>query len=230
MNQNDYQPMPSQGKLYENLNLSRKALLKRISQFLHDEVRSYIVTTTEEDEEGRLRQCGSGPNFQGGLITLSSCMHRMRTSLVDMGSWKGIWVAGFTNFNGRQRLFYLMRVSQAFKSQRGFWFSKSVPMATKKAKAAHLSKFGDIYKPKSRSGKHYSYRDYLEPREDHVHSEPRYWHKDINYRKGYKQRKPALLVGDPECSFLWDKPVIPFPFKNFQGQKITCLSCLFTGG
>ena len=227
MNENDYQPMPSQGKLYENLNLSRKALWRRINKFQHDEVRSYIVTTTTEDEQGRLRQCGSGPNFQGGMITLSSCMHRMRTSFIDIESWKGVWVAGFTNFKGRQVLFYLMRVSQAFQSQRGFWFSESIPRGTKKAKAAHLSKFGDIYKPKGKSATHYSYREYLGPCEDHVHSEPRHWHKDINYRKGYSQRKPALLVGNPEVSFLWDRPVIRLPFESFREQKKTRLSCLF---
>ena len=227
MNQNDYQPMPTKGKLYENLNLSRRDLWRSIREFRHDEVRSYIVTTTQENEEGRLRQCGSGPNFQGGMITLSSCMHRMRTSLKNIESWKGVWIAGFTNFNGRQELFYLMRISQAFKSQRGFWFSKFVPKGTKQAKAAHLSRFGDIYEPNSRSGNHYSYQGYLEPCEDHVHSEPRHWHKDINYRKGYSQRKPALLVGDPELSFLWDRPVIRLPFESFREQKKTRLSCLF---
>ena len=231
MNQNDYQPMPSQGKLASNLNLEGKDLLERMAQFRRNEVRAYVVTTLDL-QGGYLRQLGSAPNFQGGLITLCSCKHYMRTSFPDIESWKGVWVAGYTGSSRkkpcRNKLFYLMRVSLVFDSHRELWFSDSVPEDTKRAKVAHLSKFGDIYKPKSESGDAHSPLRYRRPCKYHVHHASGLWRDDINYCKGYGGRKPALLVGDPEYSFLWNEPKISPPFEVPRNQKKAKLSELFT--
>lgn len=228
MNENDYQAMPRSGRLAKALNLDCEDLSEKIAPFRQDTVYSYVIKTVE-CKDGRLRQWGSAPNFQGGLITLCSCMHRMRTSLQKTNSWKGLWIAGYTPKDLGNHLFYLMRVSEAFASHHELWFSNCIPKATRIKKAAHLDRFGDIYKPKSESVDPYRYRDYIRPCKGHVHREPPHWHKDINYSKGYQQRKPALLVGHPEYSFLWDKPEIVSPFVDprHPRQKKTKLSVLF---
>ncbi len=226
MNENAYQAMPRPGRLAKNLNLRREALAERIAPFKKDTVYCYIVDTVEYSE-GRLYQTGSGPNFQGDLITLCSCKHLMRMFL-GAESWKGVWIAGFTSSrdSSSNRLFYLMMVSEAFQSHRELWFSDSIPEETKIAKAANLDRFGDIYQPKTESGDPFSYWNYLAPCDDHVHCEPGDWRKDIDYLDKHG-RKPALLVGRPEDSFLWDKPVATSPFKLSRGQKKTTLSELF---
>ena len=226
MNNNAYQAMSSAVTLVKNLNLPRETLLPKIGLFQQSTVYSYIVDTVEH-HSGRLYQAGSGPNFQGGLITLCSCKHLMRTYL-DTESWKGVWIAGFTSSRElpRNKLFYLMMVSQAFESHREFWVSDSIPEETKSAKAAHLDRFGDIYKPKSESGDPHYHRRYYEPCKKHVHCEPGDWRKDISYRDRYG-RTPVLLVGHPEYSFLWNRPLITSPFKLSRGQKKTSLSDLF---
>ena len=226
MNENAYQAMPRQGRLAKNLNLAREALSEKIARFLEDTVYYYVVDTVEY-ENGRLYQTGSGPNFQGDLITLCSCKHLMRT-YPDVQP--GVWVAGFTNSKvmGRNRLFYLMRVSEAFESHRAFWLSDSILEETKNAKVADQDRFGDIYQPKVETSDPYSPSSYLEPCKNHVHCEPGDWRKDINYRNRYG-RRPTLLVGDSEYSFLWDRPVITYPSnlsKLTQGQRKDTLTAL----
>jgi hypothetical protein len=99
----------------------------------------YVVASIHR-HNGEFVQTGCGPNFQGGLITLCTCKHRMRTYM-DPDDWNGIWIAGFTSLptgNGANFLIYLMRVAYAFASQRDLWFSTAIPPAAKRAKAAHL--------------------------------------------------------------------------------------------
>ena len=228
MSQNDYQPMPRKGKLRMNLNLCREALLARVAQFQKDEVRAYVVSTLK-CQGGRLRQGGSAPNFQGERITLCSCLHRMRSGR-HSDAWKGVWIAGYTCKKLGNDIFYLMMVSETFQSQSELWYSSSIPGKTRKAKAAHLSKFGDVYKPKSESGDPYSPRDYVRPCNGHVHFGSGLWLKDIDYCKGYGGRKPALLVGDPEYSFLWDRPMIQAPFEVPRNPKKAKLGELFPFG
>ena len=217
MNQDAFQILPTTGKLSNNLNLLHGELNDRIVPFRLSTVYLYIVDTVEYID-GRLFQTGSGPNFQGGLVTLCSCKHKMRTYR-SPDSWKDVWVAGYTGSTelGDNRLFYLMRVSQAFRSHREFWFSDSIPEQTKLAKASNLDKFGDIYEPKGTSGNPYLPMRYSPPCKNHVHCEPSDWKKDIRY--GQKGRRPALLVGDPDLSFIWDIPVIPSPFRLRRGER-----------
>ena len=226
MNQNAYQTMPLTGRLARNLNLSPEALSGLIAPFRQDTVYSYIVDTVEY-YEGRLYQTGSGPNFQGDLITLCSCKHQMRTYL-DVESWKGVWIAGYTSVRdlGRNKLFYLMRVAEAFESHRALWISGSISEEAKDAKAAHLDRFGDIYQPRRESGSPHSPWSYREPCRNHVHCEPGDWRHDIRYQDQYG-RTPALLVGDPDFSFLWNKPLLTSPVRLARGQKKMHLADIF---
>lgn len=225
MNQDAHQPRPSTGRLAESLNIRPEELAKRLAPFRQSTVYSYVVDTVEY-EEGRLYQTGNGPNYQGGLITLCSCKHKMRTYFTP-DSWKGVWVAGFTGSTdlGNNRLFYLMKVSPAFESHREFWLSECIPEETKLAKASHLDRFGDIYEPKSTSGSPYLPLRYLPPCKSHVHCEPGDWKKDIRYE--LKGRRPALLVGDVEYSFLWNMPLISSPSTIGRGERKSTLEELF---
>ena len=172
-----------------------------------NDVYFYVMTSVEYRNQ-RFFQRGTGPNFQGGLITLCTCKHRMRSSL-SAHDWRGKWVAGFTGITEYQRknfLVYLMKVSEVFESHYDLWFSESVSSETKRAKAAHLNQFGDIYKPKRKGIDPYEIKDYEEPCKEHSHFEG--WQKDIKYDKGYSGRPAALLVGCEKKSFLWDVPKI----------------------
>ena len=225
MDESTYQAMPRQGKLAENLDLPFKALLQKIAPFQQDTVYPYVVATVRNHND-RLYQTGSGPNFQGGLITLCSCKHQMRT-YPEVKSGKRVWIAGFTGSSGlvSNKLFYLMMVSQTFESHYELWLSESIPEETKVAKAAHLDKFGDIYQPKVPLDDPYCHLSYIAPCEDHVHCDPCDWRKDINYPDRHG-RTPALLVGCPEYSFLWDTPEIESP-RTIPRNRKTSLAGLF---
>ena len=226
MKSSRYQDMPAKGRLARNLNLTSPELIERIAPFRECTVYSYVVDTVEY-HEGRLRQTGSGPNFQGDMVTLCSCKHQMRTYF-DPDDWEGMWIAGFTGSTdlGTNRLFYLMRVSEAFGSHRELWLSETISEETKLAKAAHLDRFGDIYQPKGTAGIPYNHRRYLGPCKTHVHCEPGDWRKDIGYVSRHG-RRAALLLGDPEHSFVFDRPTIVYPFKIGRGQKKSTLGELF---
>ena len=228
LNRNTYQSMPSYGKLARNLNLPLEVLLEKITPFRKETVYSYVVDTVKHSK-GRLYQEGSGPNYQGDMMTLCTCKHRMRTAR-DADSWNGVWIAGYTSRSryGEHELFYLMRIAQTFESHHELWFSDSIPEKTKMSKAAHLDKFGDIYQPKTESGDPYSYQDYFAPCNIHVHCSSDLWHKDIKYTNGYGGRLPALLIGDRNFSFLWDEPVLSSPFGIPRGQKKVGLSDLLS--
>ena len=220
-----YQVMPNTGTLAGNIDVPVEVLSERLAPFRDSIVYTYVVTTVDYDE-GRLFQAGSGPNFQGDLVTLCSCKHYMRM-FRDREDWIGVWVAGFTSSTipPGNVLFYLMKVSQAYDTHRELWESDCIPEETKIAKAAHLDRFGDIYRPKNTTGSPYSHLGYHEPCQCHVHCEPGDWGKDIDYPDRYG-RKPALLVGDPEFSFLWDRPAIASAGKIGRGQKKTILADL----
>jgi len=203
------QPFPQTGHLAENLNLSLDDLLK--IDTTNAIVYSYIVRTVK-NSEGHFIQTGSAPNFQGDVITLCTCKHRMRTSLHKMLDWKNKWIAGFTGVeagNGSNALFYLMKVGYVFESYSDFWNSKEISRETKQAKAARFHRCGDIYEPKDTYSSPFDYQSYERPCKEHSHYKDNIWHKDIDY-KGYKRRKPVLLAGDTDYSFLWIKPEIVY--------------------
>jgi hypothetical protein len=146
INEHDYQPFPREGQLLAaNMNLPLGTLRERIG---HDQniVYSYIVTSIE-NQEGHFVQTGCGPNFQGDLITLCTCKRLMRTYL-PTDDWKGMWIAGFSNFKAggnENALVYLMKVLHSFESHFDLWYSAVIPEKSKQTKNARLNKLGDIY-------------------------------------------------------------------------------------
>jgi hypothetical protein len=105
------------------------------------------------------------------------------------------------------------------------WFSNEIPKETKQAKLAQISKFGDIYQPKNQMSNEFAVQSYIHPVESHVHCNNNNWHNDINY-EGCKGRKAALLIGDPEYSFLWNQPMIYYKGHLHRGQKKSDLQTL----
>ena len=96
----------------------------------NDVVLAYVVRTCGPKPDGSgasvvLEHTGSGPNMAGGRITLCTCKHRMRSSPVfwDDDLKSNIWIAGFSSssFDGKNWLYYLMKVDQKFDSQRAIY-------------------------------------------------------------------------------------------------------------
>jgi hypothetical protein len=205
------QRFPTDGLLADNLNLSLASLTIRVRK-VPGRTYSYIVRTVKLDRPTlRFQQRGSAPNFQGGLLTLCTCKHQMRSSLTASEWEQDVWVAGFTSrcrYRGKHWLFCLTKVDAAYESHSDLWMN--LPLAVRRAKEAHRHPLGDIYKPttaKLAESEHHQARNYHEPAEHHVHS-GRQWHNDVKYRHATKFGHPALLVGDPALTFLWEKPVL----------------------
>jgi hypothetical protein len=218
----DIQPFPESGPLHKNLNLSLSRLKKRMDEF-QVPVYSYIVRTVKRTD-GHFIQIGSAPNFQGGVISLCTCKHYMRTFL-DWKSWPHKWIAGFSGKKegyGENALIYLMKVDFASNSFSELWKSKKVSNLGIKAKLANKEKFGDIFQPKKNQKDEFDPLHYKPPVQSHVHNKRKgclyAWHSDICYR-GVKDRKPALLFGDPKFSFLWDHPMLFRSGELHRGQS-----------
>lgn len=216
----EYQPYPHNGRLMGALNVNLATVSKILLAEVAD-VYCYVVASIK-CRDGRFVQTGSAPNFQGGVITLCTCKHQMR-SRRDINSWPGQWIAGFTGIGAVDRgnyLVYLMRVSETYASHQQLWFSRSLPHEAKLAKAAHLHRLGDLYKPGSAPGDPYTPRSYVAPRPDHSHAHDNEWYRDIDYGR---RRPAALLVGHRDFSFLWDSPALRLPFnlpRDYTIQKL----------
>lgn len=229
----DYQPFPKNGLLKRNSNLCRTKLKKLLypSGLLKSNTSPYVycyIIKSVKNIDGSLQQKGCAPNWQGGIITLCTCKHFMRTFL-DTEDWKDKWIAGFTSVNDgddrKNALVYLMQVKDAFESHSDLWCNLSAN--AKKAKSARENVLGDVFEPKktqAKKGKH-SHKEYHEPHPLHVHTEAGSWHKDIEYHKN--NRYAALLVGDKGKSFLWNTPRIVAGCKLSQGQKKMSLKDFF---
>jgi hypothetical protein len=220
----DHQPFPQTGQLARHFNLHRETLRQHIPAGPAT-VYGYVIATIKNCQ-GTFVQTGCAPNLQGDRVTLCTCKHYMRTFL-DVQAWPGKWIAGFTGSpagQGRNYLVYLMQVQQAYASQYDFWFSETVPERTKRAKATHRHRFGDVYQPRSELIDPFDPQGYVPPRSDHVHA-PEEWRQDIDYvsRTG---RPAALLVGDPQHTYLWDRPLLFSAFKLYRGQKKLALADL----
>ena len=211
------QPFPQEGQLADRANLSLGPLRQAL---VSDGGWGYrYIVATIKNKKGSFIQEGCAPNFQGGLITLCTCKHKMRT-YKSSTDWSGVWIAGFSSVRaggGRQALVYLMKVERAFDSHYDFWFS-DLMMETKQSKAANIHPLGDVYQPRSRNIDKYNLKDYLPPYKNHVHGHDNNWHNDIVYHR--YGRPSSLLVGNPDLSFLWNKPMLysPPPIQA-QGEK-----------
>lgn len=169
---------------------------------------SYVVASTCLDAQGRLRQLGSGPNYQGGLITLTTCKRRMRAAL-EVEAWPGQWIVGLSGnglHEGRQWLVFVTQIERAFASHAEL--VKALPPEVRRAKSSRLSVHGDLFEPLRAVTDEEALEpgNYHPPIVGHLHQKPEKWHKDIHYPSW--QRPAALLVGDPKRSFLWTEPTL----------------------
>ncbi len=209
------QPFPTSGPLAKNLGLPLPFLKSQIGKTT-GRTYSYVLSTVKLDHETTsFEQHGSAPNFQGGMLTLCTCKHQMRATQ-SAADWEGVWVAGFTSrtiHQGRHWLFYLAKIKSAHESHVDIW--RTMKASGRNAKAADTHFLGDIFRPKSpqpTDNARFSPSRYVTP-SSHAHRQHRGdkgWHNDINYYLAQKYRHPALLVGDPRNTFLWDEPVIYF--------------------
>ena len=191
----------------------------------HDIVYAYVVRTVDIDN-GRLEQTGSGPNFAGDRITLTTCKHQMRAYKTPEdwapktkgGSKGAFWIAGFTSstkaFEGFNWLVYLMKVGESYASQYDIVMAwrRQHQAAALNAKFAHLHKLGDIFEPikdlEPHGARQFEPSSYKRPIEGHRHQN--HWDNDINYL-WRSIRHPALLVGDRRYSYIWTRPMIRRP-------------------
>lgn len=231
------QRFPSSGPLKENMNLSLVDLKSKIGPLadktaLKKVVRRYVVNTIYKGPNGVFEQTGSAPNFQGGLITLCTCKHQMRSGnkhkYWNSGS---VWIAGFSGKThyGEWALVYLMRVKHAFESFSDLWYSQDIPGPTKSEKNAGNCIFGDLYEPKEllEIANRWNHRFYRVPCSGHAHENDNNWWKDIEHRYhiGTPRRPCSLLVGDRDHSFLWTAPQI-YPIGELRVGESTIVSLL----
>src|SRR2546426_12367289 len=163
------------------------ALLKSTPATLREQpVYAYIVTTIKTTPDFQLCQTGSGPNFDGGRITLCTCKHKDRATFHRSSDpndpWKNVWVAGLSSKSEdpSRSLAYLMCVERSFLSQLELW--RFLPGGCRRAKSASKSELGDLFEPKAAAVNdpynpaHY----YCPPFGGHVHSSkdwPNQWHR-----------------------------------------------------
>jgi hypothetical protein len=177
----------------------------------NDVVLAYVVRTCKPKLDGAgasvvLEHTGSGPNMAGGRITLCTCKHLMRTSPVFRGDdlQSNIWIAGFSSssVDGKNWLYYLMKVDQKFDSQREIYgyLKKAIPDVLKK-KLATKNERGDIFEPTNSRSKQFDPDDYKNPHKNHCHIEGDKWKRDIDCQ--YHGRRPGMLLGDEVNSYCY---------------------------
>lgn len=179
-----------------------------------DIVLAYVVKTCEpkRDESSAsiaLEHTGSGPNIAGGRITLCTCKRKMRTSPVFLAPAlrSRIWIAGFSRstLDGKNWLFYLMKVGETFDSQREIYERlKSNPDVLEKKLATDFV-LGDIFVPKNPCRSEFDPSCYKPPHPNHAHTQPPHrdtWKNDINFQ-GYGGRYPKMLLGDEVDSYCY---------------------------
>lgn len=180
-------------------------------------VYGYVIRTVRP-LKGGFDQRGSGPNWQGGLVTLCTCKHGMRASLSTDEWLKGKWVAGLTGwssaFGKQQSLVYLMRVGEACHSQAELvqQLRASGRESIVGAKDSFVHRLGDLMTP-SIAGIPLDPHDpasYRTPVLGHAHrqsAEDDGWQDDIDYL-GAGGRQAAMLAGDSRYSFVWTRAMV----------------------
>jgi hypothetical protein len=197
----DHQPFPRKGILSHNSNLPLYTL-RRVAGAEESVAYCYVVDSVR-NEGGRFLQGGSGPNFQGDMVTLCTCKHHTHTSLSSV-DWEGKWVAGFTGLGaggGKNALVYLTKIGHAFESHHDLWYSVEILPETKRAKAATLNRLEDLFEPIDELSDPFDHRGYHSPHETHSHAPNNGWYRDVD-RTGYGGAgRPCWLEtrGTPSC-------------------------------
>lgn len=200
--------------------------LQRLLRGTAATVYAYVVDTVRIRNQ-RFEQQGCAPNIQGGMISLCTCKHRMRT-FRDAGTWRGFWIAGFSGHAKSpfgNLLYYLMKVGPAFSSHSDAWRSQEIPGAMKHAKSVRHNPIGDMYEPRPGFKDPLLPSSYYSPCKGHAHDGD--WHNDVSY-SAYG-RPAALLFGEPGRSWHWSAPRIrlasklPRNYKKFELAKLLSL-------
>lgn len=214
------QSFPVDGHLRKNLGLPLPRLLGQVGQ-QEGKTYSYIVTTVKLNQESAcFEQHGSGPNYQGDVLSLCTCKHQMRSRLSGEQWEDDVWIAGFTSRTihaDKHWLFFLAKVKSAYDSHCELW--NCVDADYRKKKAAHLNFLGDLFQPTRPlpTGESQFLASRYRMPLDHAHRQypgDNGWKNDINYRHAITSRRAPLLVADPRLTFLWKKPTICFARKK----------------
>ena len=207
------QPFPTDGQLYDNLDLPKSELESRIDQ-LPGKIRSYKMTSVTLDEAGLLQQEGSGPNYQGGCLTLCTCQGMFRAEKKNPDEWlEDWWIAGVTTRNlcGRIWLFYLAKIEKVYASQSELWRAHTGKL--RQAKSTRRNPLGDAYQPDPASACQdvFDAAHYHPPMVGHNHhvtASHDCWKNDIEFFPAPFKRHPVLLVAKPKLTFLWQTPLL----------------------
>lgn len=189
---------------------SLEELKKEIAK--DDIVLAYVVATckpikVEPAASLALIHTGSGPNLDGGRITLCTCKHRMRTSPVFFDkkfSNRSIWIAGFSSSagGGKNWLYYLMKVGMTFSSQQEIYdHLKATPVILAAKLATNPKAHGDIFEPKTNCSNSFDPSLYELPHPGHSHRKEDEWKKDISVE--YYGRNPKMLLGKKGHSYCY---------------------------
>ena len=200
-----FQPFPTKPPLRNQVDLSLIEIATRVDGRGPDRrVFPYVVDSVRRGEDDGFRQTGCSPNMQGGFMTLCNCKRHMRSSEY-MRHPGGVWIAGVTSSGlyatHRRYLFYLM-FARPVRSQAEMW--ARLPIEAREAKSASRHQLGELYEPK-RNDLHgfgaFSPESYKRPIDGHTHLPNGEWRQDIDTTYGI--RRPTLLLGDEELSFVW---------------------------
>ena len=194
-------------KVYDlKKDLSLKELQRDIEKReikLREEVVYVYVVATTEIRNSQILQTGTGPNIEGGLITLTNCKHGMRCDIGDDiknginlngEMWKiredNVWIAGLTTRNrrknpyGKHFLFYLMKVEEYHESftELRRYLQNNYPNALSVKRTVDYdpksNPLGDVYEPRREQGCNdpFDPNSYHPPHYHHPH------HQCMNYR------------------------------------------------
>lgn len=196
-----------------------------IKEWSRSKDKMYLYTQHEIFyQDGILKQTRSSPNWEGGIVTFSTCKHRMRT--YDIATWEDMWIGGLCPSQLSNCLLFVGRVSCQFNSNyhMGSWMEEEFPYA-RNIKSACNNPRGDVYTPLMDMSVHeeeqYDHHNFIEP-ENHTRSVEFYkrshgsvseredgqipkWWRDIEY-VGAKGRRPPSFVLSP-C-FIFSEPLV----------------------
>jgi hypothetical protein len=194
---------------------SVEQLRDELRDHVHEDLRLYVVRSLRL-VNGVLKQKGSGPNLEGGIVTLTTCKHAMRASrALNVGTW----VAGVTSAEmplRGQALFYLARVGGYATSHVEHW--NALPHPTRSAKSMVHNALGDVFEPiePEATAPDADMSKYKAFQVEHSHG---MWdgvrllgdrnglEGDLRYRSHFGE--PArLLRFDPSMTWVWERPTI----------------------
>lgn len=167
-------------------------------------------------DEGEFQQTRSGPNWEGDLVTMTTCKHLLRTYKTIDESGR-VAICGVTNkLDGENFLMYIGVVRMTFNSMDSLsaYLQQNEPKAFK-AKDTRHNRLGDLFVPAYdlTGEERYDSMSFHEPVDDHCRKEeldskgqPK-WFKDIEYvtRNG---THPKSLILEPvtvhtEPNYIW---------------------------